>query len=1019
MPESRLQRSYDASLRTRDDVAAFCENNGIPYSVDFDAVTPNDELRRQFEEAYAMKAFPPTDLPEKGGSTIAVFETRVGTKLHGEMVAAVGNHVGNNLERGVETIYVQAALNPHYREAYEKHLVKPVNELIENQGVAVIHTSIGWPDRKLSFNGGLDEQANDLWKITAFVVDAASNEGKNWRDPITGTYGYQQKHNAVSHAPPLVVHVGAAAKDANREWNVEGYSSANSPTFLAPVAPDKKAQWDRYGEPEGLTGTSISSYASGVLAALNRRYGPYLTREQILYAVMATCNKVGHVSEFQPQTPQRQSLDYTRNAAGLEYNPEYAGFGLIQPHKAEALLAQMVQLTQAKPEAITVPVEERVRIHVPNIDPQTPDENGNYVYEITMPPGIALKTTLDIEFATAHGEVAVVSPGGTRLPLAMSALNSATDHFSMSTMHGWAGEQLEGVWRIESKTPLKKLQMNQHHFMAQDIVAGLDVEGLLKAPRPSLAAAKPLLELVQEHASSWRGHNVLFSGMTVGSAPPQVQVYDDMVQQLKTLPSAFDTHARIYTKLPYAINGRSEGGRLETAAHKEEAPIQDRVHHYLDAAAAYQRDGERLQQAVMLSCAAGQLLRYIPPYNDNDAIPAQEAASLLDQAMEIHKADGRLDLAYLDCCTAYAAQGVIERHFETLRDQRRADAAANAMRGLRNEAGSLWEQYFGGADRDAHRVEEGTMGFSSSERIGTDNISQHLVIVARDPVTFKTGLVHLDGLVKPDGRVDYRMLDKTLSQFFRNFPPNRLEVRLIGAMHTNSRRSMTSLTGVMTYLATKNINVISADVLDGPSGPAAFVVDPQSFTISEKVPMKPTVNAAIGDAVILIGEPTKPLPIQFDFTKSSERAPILLNKDVLHHIRSNHLLTMNEAALEKHFGKMSDRPLVVEHMLALLEAYQREWTLLNTTLDDVLRTRGVDRDNAARAHKALEQQSFYVGEHAFEANQFLHAWIRDSLLVGGQIQHAAEKGPHAGLQTTSGFVAAQAVQATRAAAFGK
>ena len=311
------------------------------------------------------------------------------------------------------------------------------------------------------------------------------------------------------------------------------------------------------------------------------------------------------------------------------------------------------------------------------------------------------------------------------------------------------------------------------------------------------------------------------------------------------------------------------------------------------------------------------------------------------------------------------------------------------------------------------------MGFSSSERIGTDNISQHLVIVARDPVTFNTGLVHLDGLVKPDGKVDYKMLDKTLSQFFRNFPPNRLEVRLIGAMHTISRRSMTSLTGVMTYLATKNINVISADVLDGPSGPAAFVVDPQSFTISEKVAMKPTVNAAIGDAVILIGEPTKPLPIQFDFTRSTERAPILLNKDVLHHIRSNHLLTMNEAALEKHFGKMSDRPLVVEHMLALLEVYRTQWDALSKTLDGVLRGQGVDAKNAGLAHKLLEQQSFYVGEHATEANAPLHQWIRTSLLVDGKIQQAALQGPDAGYRNTSGFVAAHAVQAQHATAIGK
>ena len=420
----------------------------------------------------------------------------VGAQYHGDMVASIADRVGSTLASGVGAIYVHASLNPHYRSKYEQALLEPVRRLTENQGISVINTSMGWDDENLSFRAGLEDEERGLWNIAAFVIDSAGNDGRYGEK---GDFDFaEQKHNAVSHAPPLTVHVGAAATGADGKWHVEGYSSGNSPTLVAPVFPNHAAIWDPSRKPEVLTGTSSAApYASGVLAALDRRYGQYLTREQILYALMATCERVEDVSPYEKKTPEHKTLNYVTNKSGLAYNPEYAGFGLIQPYAADKLLSQMVALTQQNPQSITLPEEEAVPVDMPPVLTQTKNDRGLYSYDIEMPPGLVLKTTLDMEFAGEFGEVSVVSPSGTRLPLVRSWLKkvppgSVPDLFSISTSHGWAGEPLGGTWRVESTEPIIKLQMNQHHFKQNDIVGQLNIPKLLTTPTPSLANAKPL-----------------------------------------------------------------------------------------------------------------------------------------------------------------------------------------------------------------------------------------------------------------------------------------------------------------------------------------------------------------------------------------------------------------------------------------------------------------------------------------------------------------------------------------------
>lgn len=69
--------------------------------------------------------------------------------------------------------------------------------------------------------------------------------------------------------------------------------------------------------------------------------------------------------------------------------------------------------------------------------------------------------------------------------------------YGISTGHGWTGEDLSGKWRIVSTTPIRRLRLNNHHFLEGDVIHNLDVATLLKTPIPydKLATAIPLVDL--------------------------------------------------------------------------------------------------------------------------------------------------------------------------------------------------------------------------------------------------------------------------------------------------------------------------------------------------------------------------------------------------------------------------------------------------------------------------------------------------------------------------------------------
>ena len=998
---SRLQHSTNAPLRTMASITQFCDKHRIPYSNDFLKIIAPASIESDFVPNYSLDPLPPTGLKNHGTSSILVFESKHEKNHHGEVVSAIAHQVGNSLEPHVDTLYVHRSLNPSYRTAFQKDSVNSIKRLVENQGTPVLHTSIGWDDKLLDFDKGHEDQANHLWRVTAFVVDSAGNDGKNGGGNVR-LIPYQ-KHNALTHFAPLVVHVGAAAMDAEGIWNIEGYSSANSPTFLAPVATRTHVIWSEAKGPKPVTGTSAAApYVSGLLAALNHRYGAYLTREQILYAVMATSTPITHVNAYPPQTKQEEKIVYKPNAAGLLYNPEYAGFGLVFPQKADRLLANMVALTAQHPESITVPTEERVTLLQAD-ENCNKDANGVYHYSLQMPPGFALKTTIEADFTQYHGSINITSPSGTTLPMVMSGLDSTTDHFGMSTSHGWAGERLEGTWTITSTNPIKRLRLSQHHFLEKDIIHGLDIQKLsdLNSPPPDLSQAVPLQKLPGDHPPRILREQILPPsaephGLQIG-ANGAVYVpgdFNSILTQLKSLPSGFAVRNRkeFLTSLPLDPTtpaGQLEAQAIDLVSKLISSTTPDTLRHQiaekqLAAADEYKKAGEKLNQITPL-LNAGHTYFACQTQNADGELNAEKAIRVYTRALKIcrnaelyHKAyeiGHDIYTALCRCC-----------------EQGKSDQYSKMLEGIRHQTFEFSRKQQGMIDRSAHRIEEGEYGFSNLEKIGTDNVSQCIALVVQDPRTLKTGIAHIDN------HNDIGSLDT----FFSHFGQDRLNIRLVGARFNRDFRTNENISAVMEYLSHKNADIISSDIYDGNNGPSTVVVDPITFSLEEKVPGRSNRNEAASNAVMLMTRKGKPLIEQFDFTTSTARTharkPIHLNRRMLAELREKYF-NRQEWEIEGHLNTQQayDRPLLVTHMLGLEQAYTVEWNKLSTALEINLKLHGITGQPALQAHDALLRQSIYVGENAETANKPLFDWINNQLIRDGVLQRTALDGPTATL----------------------
>lgn len=992
MYTSRLHRSNNAKLRDPAAIKQYCDKHGIAYSENFDCIFPDDQHKQFFNGTYTLDPLPPTNLKELGLSTVLVFETKEDGNYHGDVVSAVAQQTGGSLSLAVNTIHIHSSLNPYYRKAFGRDTAEAISKLVENQGIPVLHTSIGWNDQLLNFDKGHEDQADHLWRVTAFVVDSTGNEGKfELPKPI-------QKHNSLTHFAPLVVHVGAAALNTDGKWCIEGYSAANGPTVLAPVASRTFVQWGKDKAPANLTGTSASApYVSGMLAALNHRYGAYLTREQILYAVIATATPITHVNAYEDKTPEALDIEYKKNAAGLAFNPEYGGFGLVHIKKADKLLSQMVALTQEHPEAITVPTEERITLNVSGDDKRGADKL--YHYEVELPKGYALKTTFEADFVKKHGDISITSPAGTNWPMVMSTLDSKEHHFGISTSHGWAGESTEGKWIINSTEPIKRLRLSQHHFLERDIIHLLNIPQLLDAPTPDLSHARTLQRLTHEPTKRVLHTQVLPEseaplGLKIGEerAEADLSSFESIVTQLKALPSGFEQRHERSSFPALMIDPKTPAGQLEvhcaalykqlhSAGANADDVRQQLIATQLAAAEEYRKEKKPLHQIVPLTNAGLNYLWFSSPFDSEGNLNAEKAVPLLSKALRIAKRINQdFKASDLDCHLYTALCRCCENG--------KSEKYARMLKGVRKDAVLHARKMQGEIDPKAYRIETGEYCLSDDDKIGTDNIGQSIVVIAQNPHTRKTGIAHIDNATDVE----------TLGDFFGKFSDDRLQIRLVGARADKDYKTDENLTSIMQYLARHvNCDIISADIYQGNKGPSTVVVDPHTFSLEEKVPTRTSSNEAASNAITLyLTHKGKPLVEQFNFTQKRGRNPIHLNHRMLTQFRE-HCFGKNEWEVERYLRSQEvfDRPLMVHHIQNLERAYNEQWTALNQCMDEAIERHHIGPADAARAREALARQSLYVGEHAEAANAPIMEWIRHQLFDEEHLKTTQIKGPMA------------------------
>lgn len=175
-------------------------------------------------------------------------------------------------------------------------------------------------------------------------------------------------------------------------------------------------------------------------------------------------------------------------------------------------------------------------------------------------------------------------------------------------------------------------------------------------------------------------------------------------------------------------------------------------------------------------------------------------------------------------------------------------------------------------DHSALRVEQGEVGFSAEQPMGTDHICDCICMIVHDPITKKTALAHIDiGTPQTALEAVFKRLPK------RGPREEALQVRLVGARVPSHASSLKNIEKVIDALKDRHVDILSADIIDSPK-PSTVVVNPEYFTLTEAMPYAPSPDRYIANGSKFFSRLSDypPLRIAFDTTISLEHAPILL-----------------------------------------------------------------------------------------------------------------------------------------------
>lgn len=463
--------------------------------------------------------------------------------------------------------------------------------------------------------------------------------------------------------------------------------------------------------------------------------------------------------------------------------------------------------------------------------------------------------------------------------------------------------------------------------------------------------------------------------------------FDGVVEQIGKLPPGITKRTSVFTKIDYdrfskakTLNQEALDAYYKWEKTKDYNDISLSMRKFLDAAKASAQEENSLAEAKnFLNYAKASQLANL----SEQGLPA------LERALSIFEKEKKLDYAYETVGALYSAiTNVIKEKIDNGHNDE-ANELGKKLLALRRHSVELFSHYNGQPiNYNAYRVEQREIGFSDAELIGTDNVNDCVAVLVWDPKTHKTAIAHVDAATDID----------SLQQVFDRMPKDdTLQVKIIGARFPRDSKefsiiadiSKNNIVKVLKFLDGKNVNIISASILD-ISQATSVVVDPKTFEIFEESPGRSNPDSALANGMPLIGGSKSSLRVSIDLTSSVNREPIFLPHPAIYNLRK-YYLGKTEGEIYKLITEGSSLsqaqiPTVVDQLLQISDGYKHSVENLIKVLDkriNDLADRGIEVSTFDRnlAADVISNRSIYIGSGAAMANQPLVDFINNNIFV--------------------------------------
>lgn len=341
------------------------------------------------------------------------------------------------------------------------------------------------------------------------------------------------------------------------------------------------------------------------------------------------------------------------------------------------------------------------------------------------------------------------------------------------------------------------------------------------------------------------------------------------------------------------------------------------------------------------------------------------------------------------------ALGTLHTAITTLIDAKKKEGDLNGVEELsgklpdvaaRSTKALVREHYDVPIEETAFRVEQGEVGYSKEELIGTDNLQDCICLMLHNPITHMTAVAHIDWTIAPD----------SLEQMLENMGTPPLQARLVGGIDSGEETdNKKNIEKVHNFLKNKNIDILSSWV-HRDEQPEGVVVDPKTFKLREAFPWKHDLNSSLGQALNVLVEKPRPLHEAFNLaTGNKTRNPIILNPQLI----DFDLTTIGKTHIEIHDWYKENMPDISEKELPakvgktfkLMESYRASLEHIYTCLDErvdslinspQLKAQGIHikqeeiQEKIRATKELLAKHPIAIGDGANQANENLINFIK-------------------------------------------